>query len=559
MNPHRKIRPPTNVPRPALISGSVAVIVLIPVLALATGDAFRLALDFTSGVLTLVSLTSAVIWGLIATDRVLLEPRQRLLAQAIHRVLGISSLAFLIVHITTKVAVGHVGMLGVLVPFGLGLHGTGVLIGLGSLAAYLMVIAGATGAARSAFANPGQAAGRWRSFHALAYPAWGAALVHGLKGGRPAAGWVLTMYSLMLLAVGAALVIRLLPPPQRRRIARLLMSFTRPEALAGRDAPPPARDPGVAPLPGARRVPGQRTDPTAGQPPLRLDSTRPPPISASRGAGISAAYRAVSSTSPPMDSFAAPPTRPLSSLPPAQPPGFSEAPTTVSGPLFDTGPLSPVSEQGLTDTGAFPRPSDTGSFPRPADTGGFPRISDTGSFPRISDTGSFPGVSDTGSFPGVSDTGSFPRISDTGSFPGVSDTGGFPGVSDTGGFPGVTDTGSFPTPTPLSGMPEQTSPYEPGSFYGPGSVPASDPLPTMGAYATPGQPRGYPFDDASEPWPGTAAAEPQAERWPAPSPPPPAEHFRPQAGPDPVSRRRSGPPYPPPPGEPWNEHAGDRP
>ncbi|MEU6080849.1 hypothetical protein [Streptomyces sp. NPDC047108] len=558
MNPHRKIRPPTNVPRPVLIAGTVAVIVVIPVLALATGDAFRTALDFTTGVLTLVSLTSAVIWGLIATDRVLLEPRQRLLAQAIHRVLAVSSLAFLLVHITTKVFLSHVGMLGVLVPFGLGLRGPGILIGLGSLAAYLMVIAGATGAARSAFANPGQSAGRWRSLHALAYPAWGAALVHGLQAGRPAAGWVVTMYSLMLLAVGGALVIRLLPQPQRRRIARLLMSFTRPEALSGLDAPPPARDPGVAPLPGSRKVPGQRVDPTVGQPPLRLDSTRPPPISATRGAGISAAYRAVSSTSQPTEPFAAPPARPLSSLPPPPPPGFTEAPTTVSGPLFDTGPLSPVPD---------PRPMDSGSFSRPADTGSFPRPADTGSYPGVSDTGSFPGVSDTGGFPGVSDTGGFPGMGGTGSFPGVSDTGSFPGVSDTGSFPGVSDTGSFPTPTPLSGMPEQSSLYDTGSLYetgslygtnslyGSGAAASADPLPTMGSYATPTPPGSFPFDDdSSEFWPGASAPEPQAQRWPAPSPPPPAP-----AEPDPVSRRRSGPPYPPPPGEPWNEHAGDRP
>ncbi|MEV6318228.1 hypothetical protein [Streptomyces sp. NPDC051776] len=559
MNPHRKIRPPTNVPRPVLLTGSVSVIVLIPVLALATGDVFRAAMDFISGVLTLVSLTSAVIWGLIATDRVLLEPRQRLLAQAIHRVLAVSSLAFLLVHIATKVAVGHVGMLGALVPFGLGMHGPGVLIGLGSLAAYLMVIAGATGAARSAFANPGQAAGRWRSFHALAYPAWGAALVHGLQAGRPAAGWVLTMYSLMLIAVGVALTVRLLPQAQRRRIARLLMTYTRPEALSGIDVPPPARDPGIAPLPGARRVPGQRTDPTVGQPPLRLDSTRPPPISASRGTGISAAYRAVSSTPPPTDPFAAPPTRPLPSLPPPPLPGFSDAPTTVSGPLFDTGQLSPVPEPRPSDTGSFPRPADTGSFPRPADTGGFPRPADTGGYPRVADTGGFPGVSDTGSFPGVSDTGRFPGVSDTGRFPGVSGTGSSPGGSGTGSFPRISDTGSFPTPTPLAGPFEPPSLHQQDSFYEPGPAPLTDPLPTMGSYATPSQPRPFPFDDSSERWPGTPAPQPQADRWPAPSPPPPAEHIRPQAEPDPVSRRRTGPPYPPPPGEPWNEHAGDRP
>ncbi|MDW6057778.1 hypothetical protein SAZ11_06610 [Streptomyces sp. FXJ1.4098] len=39
-------------------------------------------LDFGAGVLALVSLSSAVLWGLAATDRLILHSKHRLLARA---------------------------------------------------------------------------------------------------------------------------------------------------------------------------------------------------------------------------------------------------------------------------------------------------------------------------------------------------------------------------------------------------------------------------------------------------------------------------------------------
>ena len=47
-----------------------------------------------------------------------------------------------------------------------------------------MIFMGITGALRSAFASPAPVAARWRAMHMLAYPAWCAALVHGLYAGR---------------------------------------------------------------------------------------------------------------------------------------------------------------------------------------------------------------------------------------------------------------------------------------------------------------------------------------------------------------------------------------
>ncbi|MEU5399064.1 hypothetical protein ABZ348_07160 [Streptomyces sp. NPDC005963] len=224
---------------------------LIPLLAIGGSESFRAALDFTTGVLALVALTASIAWGLIATDRLLLSPRHRLLAQAVHRATAAAALGFLLLHATVKVALGHVGLVGALVPFGLGVSGTSGLIGFGSLAGLLMVITAATGALRSALAGSGTAAGRWRTLHMLAYPAWCFALLHGLFSGRPAAPWVVLMYGLALVSVAGALSIRLLPRPVKREIAGKILAVTnRGSAEAPvQEATPPAR-PTTAPFPG---------------------------------------------------------------------------------------------------------------------------------------------------------------------------------------------------------------------------------------------------------------------------------------------------------------------
>ncbi|MFD3942420.1 hypothetical protein [Streptomyces sp. NPDC058579] len=266
---------------------------VIPLLVLGGSEGFRAALDFTSGVLSLVSLTASVAWGLIATDRLLLSTRHRLLAQGIHRGTAVAALGFLLLHGTVKVALGRVEPVGALLPFGLGVSGSSALIGFGSLAGLLMVVTAATGALRSTLAGRSRFAARWRPLHMLAYPAWCFALVHGLYAGRPAATWVLVMYCLALTAVAAAVSLRLLPAPAQRalvdRLAGLLAS------LEGRSRPPEPdrtveRPEGPA---GAESPAGPSAGPVPDEPATVsaewLD--RPAP---GVPAGFSAAYRAVS-------------------------------------------------------------------------------------------------------------------------------------------------------------------------------------------------------------------------------------------------------------------------
>ncbi|MFE0189812.1 hypothetical protein [Streptomyces sp. NPDC059008] len=194
----------TTVLRPAL----PAALLLFIAVTLHSGamDTLMQFLDFGAGVLALVSLSVTVLWGLAATDRMVLHSGHRLLAQAVHRGTGVAGLGFLGLHIWVKVAEGHVGTTSVAVPFTDGARP--VLIGLGTLAAYVFVAVAVTGAVRGAFT--GITASRWwRALHMSAYLAWGLALVHGLKSGRAAAGWAVAGYAVCLVAVAVRLALRL--------------------------------------------------------------------------------------------------------------------------------------------------------------------------------------------------------------------------------------------------------------------------------------------------------------------------------------------------------------
>ena len=427
MNPRRNNRtaaqPSTGLSRPVQGGLTVGVLVLIPLIAVLGSDSFRATLDFTTGVLSLVSLTASIAWGLIATDRLLLSPRHRLLAQAIHRATATASLGFLLLHGTVKVSLGHVELIGALIPFGLGVTGTDGLIGMGSLAGLLMVVAGTTGALRSALAGNIKVAGRWRPLHMLAYPAWCFALMHGLYTGRPAATWVMTMYCLALMGVAGAVAVRMLPRPTQRHIANKILSLTGRSADDG-IGEQSLRDLSSSPLPGATGVtapigldrmngiPSQRPPERDFQSPSALGQTRrqprleapspqlyeapPPPdaepvirsggvgAGAGAGTGISAAYRAVSLAGDPnaplaeripmteeipvvSDDGPAPGAWPTPSPPrPAQ--AFPAEPVPPPAPPSYDSPAYGAPAPGTAyDTGSFPTPSyDTGSVPTPS-------------------------------------------------------------------------------------------------------------------------------------------------------------------------------------------------
>lgn len=440
----------------------VAAFVLVPLLAVAGSDGFRALLDFTTGVLSLVSLTAAVGWGLMATDRLLLSPRHRLLAQGIHRYTAMASLGFLALHATVKLSLGHVSLIGAALPFGLGITGTNGLIGFGSLAGYLMVITAATGALRSAFAVPGKVAGRWRALHMLAYPAWCFALMHGLYTGRAAATWVMTLYTVSLVLVIGAVSVRLLPRPVQRRIADKILELTG----GVREIPEPEqserRDPIREPLPG-----------TAGMPRVEFEQRFPRQRSASDPASPPASALPLG---PPLGATRVPPR-----IAPPSPPLYEAGRPTGADPFADTFVPDSFAPPSAAPYAATPPTPPAVPYPDPlADTFADPgRGAGTGTGP-----GAGPGTNLSAGYRAVSlgaDPSARTPASSASPFGGPPDpltsaeipyaeripmTEEIPVISE----PSAAGAGLWPTPSPP--LPVQARAHEPGADAAP---PVADP------------------------------------------------------------------------------------
>ncbi|MGJ5751364.1 hypothetical protein [Streptomyces puniciscabiei] len=339
---------------------TAVVLLLIPVSVLAGGSKFQDFLNFGAGVMSLVSLSCSVIWGLFAQDRIFLNIRQRIIGQAVHRTLGVASIAFLLLHITIKLALGHTQLIGAIIPFSLGVSGIGGLIGLGSVAGLLMIFVGVTGALRSNFATPAPVAARWRAMHMLSYPAWCAALIHGLYAGRPVKSPLFTyLYALSLLAVMAALALRAAPRPVKRRVADRLVAMFGSSERPGLEELDTSRSRVAESARGSFE--SRREAEAAPAAPLYQSPAGPAPEPAS---GFAAAYRAVSTPGRSRQSYptgqtarmdlpldmqateAMPrvdgPVGTSGSWPVPSPPPVGEAPPSAYDPLQDTGQTIPV-------------------------------------------------------------------------------------------------------------------------------------------------------------------------------------------------------------------------
>ncbi|MEU3160194.1 cytochrome b/b6 domain-containing protein [Streptomyces griseoincarnatus] len=324
-------------------------------------DWFADFLDFGVGVLSLVCLTCSVIWGLVAQDRVLLGPRQRIIAQAVHRATAVAAVVFLLIHIVIKLVLDHTTWIAAVIPFGLvltddeAMMGRSFLIGLGTLAGMLMIFVAITGVLRNRFASPAEVAARWRAVHMLAYPAWCAALVHGLYAGRAAKPIFLVLYGLSLLGVFAALMLRASPQPVKRMVADRLTS------LLGLDQQPGSQLEGARARNAESALPGYgggsaRDDGRSRAERPSYDAFDPAPAPEPAN-GFAAAYRAVSprrsaAQDPLTDATARmempdlqateaiprvdPPSSTSGSWPIPSPPPVGEAPPSAYDPLNDT-------------------------------------------------------------------------------------------------------------------------------------------------------------------------------------------------------------------------------
>ncbi|WP_408056154.1 cytochrome b/b6 domain-containing protein [Streptomyces ureilyticus] len=428
-------------------------------------DAFAEFLNFGTGVLSLVCLSASVIWGLVAQDRIFLDARQRMLAQAVHRITAVAAVVFMLVHIGTKLALAHTSWIAAIIPFGLvgsndEMLGRAIFIGLGTLASLMMIFVAVTGILRNRFATSAPVASRWRMMHSLAYPAWCFALVHGLFTGREAKPVFTILYCLSLAAVGGALALRASPPPFRRKVAQRLREMIGNNNGALRAEPPGRRTAAESRLQGAGSRPGF---PEGKVPRQRTGS----PSSAS---------------------------------------------------LYDTGQRAALTDTGagasLYDTGQRAAFTDTGSNPL-TDTGGFSAayraVSNTGSIPRIQAPIGQPDPTQRmqGLPTDMQPTEVLPPVDDNAPrwpapSPQLYEAPPPPSEAPAPYNSPFYDTGNMPYVTP-----DTPSPYGSNDFYDTGE--SNDPLGTYNTNDT------YDSGPATETLPGAFDAPSSGEPWNAPS------------------------------------------
>ena len=189
-----------------------AVVVLVAVLVLTKAGrdidaATQRFMLYYAGVLALVGLTGSVLLGLLATDRIVMTPGHRVMAQAVHRAFSFGTLAFLIIHIVTEILAQRSHVIDAVVPF-LSPYRT-FYIGLGTIASDLIVLLVVTSIWRKRFTEHGKA-WRWRAIHYASYVAFVFGVLHGLLGGRSAKPYVDWSYGFAIAVTALGLAVRFL-------------------------------------------------------------------------------------------------------------------------------------------------------------------------------------------------------------------------------------------------------------------------------------------------------------------------------------------------------------
>ncbi|MGD0066210.1 MAG: hypothetical protein ABSB76_22535 [Streptosporangiaceae bacterium] len=220
------------------IAAAAAVVILFVLVVTTAGHKIDAATQhfmlFYAGVFALVGLTASVMVGLVATDRTVMTPGHRVMAQAVHRAVSFGALAFLVIHIVTEILAQRVHVIDAFIPF-LSPFRT-FYIGLGTIASDLILLLVVTGILRKRFTAHGKA-WRWRAIHYSAYAAFVFGVVHGLLGGRAAKPYVDWSYGAAIAVTVLGLAVRFLASSQRPK-----------ESLSGAPGMDHARAPGSSPL-----------------------------------------------------------------------------------------------------------------------------------------------------------------------------------------------------------------------------------------------------------------------------------------------------------------------
>ena len=467
---------------------------------------------YYAGVLALVGLTGSVLLGLVATDRIVMTPGHRVMAQAVHRAFSFGTLAFLIIHIVTEILAQRSHVIDAVVPF-LSPYRT-FYIGLGTIASDLIILLVVTSVVRKRFTGHGKA-WQWRAIHYSSYVAFVFAVLHGLLGGRAAKPYVDWSYGFAIAITALGLAVRFLAISLRPKeslgsspiVDRAKPSGSSPLRTAAMTMAQAQLGSTVQVLPAGL---GARGGGMGGPGPGSMAALPAAGWSASSGPlpalGPAPAYAGSSSAAadpygelgftplgaPPYGDgtpngmrgrpyVAAEPSRPVRQ--PLYEPGYDGPPRFEGAPRghgnvpqdelssYPYGPQDhrPQPAPPRAAIPAPPRQEDRGSGPMPQlGTGPIPQLG-TGPMPR-SDSGAMPRP-DTGPMPRAN-TGSFPRA-DTGSFPRVG-----PGQAPRNGTGPMPRAGTGPMPRADSGpMPRLGSGPMPRPDAGQGPQPGPGPMP----------------------------------------------------------------------------------
>ena len=436
---------------------------------------------YYAGVFALIGLCGSVGLGLVATDRMFLNPGHRVFIQSAHRAASFGAVAFLSIHIITEILAQRVHVLDAVIPF-LSPFRT-FYIGLGTIASDLVLLLVITGIMRGRFNASGKA-WRWRAIHYTSYASFVFGVWHGLLAGRPGKPYVDWSYGLLVALVLLGLAVRVFSDSLKPK-----------ENLS---APPVTESAGSASAP-------MRAMAMFAQ------------LAASRGGNYGAT--AVSGGQPVLSAPLSAPVR--TALPAAAP---SPSPAGTGQAYYEPGYEGPPRYLGA------PRATGTGPMPQ-ARTGPMPRVP-TGPMPLAGPGPQLPYA--TGPMPRVP-TGPLP-VANTGQLPPYA-SGPMPRVP-TGPFP-VAGMGPVP-PSTISG-PLPVAPYANGQLppYGNGQLPpyANGQLPPYAAGQRPHYANGQLPPYASGPMP-VADTTPLPPYLSAPVPPVPNG---PGTGPGPQFRPPTGP------------------
>ncbi len=187
-----------------------------------------------TGIVSLVLLTLALVFGILTAGRVRSRSWPAVAQSELHKRVSVLALAFLTIHVLTAVldTYVHLGWASIVVPFSSSYEP--LWTGLGTVALDLMLAVAVSSALRQRIS-----ARTWRAIHWLAYGSWPLAMAHAIGEGTDGfKSWMDVLAGLCAVAVVASLGWRLVERRASRERARRVGARTR--AVPDRSPTPPS-------------------------------------------------------------------------------------------------------------------------------------------------------------------------------------------------------------------------------------------------------------------------------------------------------------------------------